>query len=589
MSNSLAPLVFEAKIRWNEPAWTLLVCLLLSLGVTPASAQSLRVGQGQLGAPIEHIPSTLGNGLVHKAQRTVDGALYLTPNESFFPQRGLYARGACDLPDVDELNKGQMFDYITGWQPGAIAEWGIWIERPGELIVEFWMSNTTGQETLTVDIVDLQTAPVKLKSNKSDTPKLVGKARLRLTGIGQHVLHVQSPDASSGVRLHHIKVTGHAASDAALLRKRWRPAAAHTRFSSSVEPKNVRLWIMEMDAVPGELPYYSPVTTPFGYYGPSWLADGRVNISFNFSLWSYKRGAPEPPIEQLSHLLAIGNPTALFDGFGHEGTGVKVRGWDPLEGRQNQRQALALRVEPGEMYDTYFSYFYAADEKRWRLFGVGNKWNKGKPLESLWVGSFVEVPGPPDRQRTGTTVRKMRYRGWVMDSDGKLLPLDRMSVADVDKATGLTYTDRGMQADGWFAMETGGWVYRPAPQGDYVKGDVYKHEFQPEYIQPKAIQALLSVPSVIEPTSIDRRGAKATVTFNITNASKQAEAWIYHGSNEGLTLADRWANKVVLMNPKEGANTVTIDAPAGQPLQVRLLLKNDEGQFWSTRTFVLEK
>jgi hypothetical protein len=570
----------------------LFLSLVLSLTLAaPVGAQPLGVGDGQLGQPIEYIDAGLGGGLVHMAQRTADGALQLTPNESFFPKMGLRAQDSSDLPDVNQLNKGQMFDTISGWRPGAIAEWGLWLERPGELIVELWMSGTTGEEEFLVEIVDLLSREVKIKPNKSDTPRPVARVSLRAAGIGKHVLHLQKINEGAGdARLHRVTVTGHAASDAAVLRKRWRPAAAHTRFSSSREPENVRLWIMEMDAVPGELSFYSPVTTPFGYYGPSWLADGRVNTSFNFSLWSYKRGAPEPPVEQLSHLLAVGHPEALFDGFGHEGTGVKVRGWDPLGGRQNQRQALALRVEPGKMYDTYFSYFYAPDEKRWRLFGVGNKWNRGKPLESLWVGSFVEVPGPPDRQRTGTTVREMRYRGWVMGEGGELLPLDRMSVADVDKTTGLTYTDRGMREDGWFAMETGGWVFRPAPKGQYVPGDPTKLNQRPEFIQPAAVKALLSVPSSIEPVSIRRSGVGVMINFKIRNASKDTEAWVYYGADEGLTLADRWAHKLAVKNPREGVNRVTIDKlPANQPLRIRLLLKNDEGKFWSSRTIVSGK
>ena len=33
----------------------------------------------------------------------------------------------------------------------------------------------------------------------------------------------------------------------------------------------------------------------------------------------------------------------------------------------------------------------------------------------LLPGSFVEVPGPPHRQRTGHIVREMRYRGFLLD------------------------------------------------------------------------------------------------------------------------------------------------------------------------------
>ncbi len=132
-------------------------------------------------------------------------------------------------------------------------------------------------------------------------------------------------------------------------------------------------------------------------------------------------------------MLAVGHPEASFGGFGHEGTGVKIRNWEPLAGRQGQRQVLARRAEPGETYDTYFSYFYAADERRWRLFGVGNKYNKRKQLKSLWVGSFVEVPGTPHVQRSGPYPRVMRYRGWVMENNGAWHQLDRMTNGNINR------------------------------------------------------------------------------------------------------------------------------------------------------------
>jgi len=182
---------------------------------------------------------------------------------------------------------------------------------------------------------------------------------------------------------------------------------------------------MEMDAMPGELPFYSPITTPFGYYGPTWQANGKVNSSFNFSLWSFGRGKKAPPIEQLSHLLAAGDPKADLGGFSHEGTGVKIRNWEPLAGRQGQSQALALRVEPGTPYDTYYSYFYASDEKRWRLFGVGNRYNDGKPLKSLWVARFLAAPRRTDVHGTGVDRRTMRTRGCRMNTNGKWHPRSR--------------------------------------------------------------------------------------------------------------------------------------------------------------------
>ena len=367
-----------------------------------------------------------------------------------------------------------------------------------------------------------------------------------------------------------------------MLRKRWRPAAAHTKFTSSSDPKSVRMWVMEMDAVPGELEFYAPLTSPFGYYGPTWKADGRVNTSFNFSLWSFGRGQPEPPVNELSHLIAIGNRDATFGHFDHEGTGVKIRDWEPLEGRQGQSQPLALRVEPGETHDTYFSYFYAADEKRWRLFGVGKKNHKGKSAESLWVGSFVEVPGPPPRQRTGPYERRMRYRGWVMDEKGKWFALDRMAVGNVDKETGLTHTDRGLAADGWFYMETGGWTFRKSKVGEVrAKAD---HP-RPEYLDASAVEFLNSVPCSIEVTKVERAGDRARVSFDISQLVKNAEAIACWGGSDGLTMVDRWVGKSSVPQLVEGSNQVVLEGvPEEGPLLVRMFLRNDEGQFWSMQS-----
>ena len=245
---------------------------------------------------------------------------------------------------------------------------------------------------------------------------------------------------------------------------------------------------------------------------------------FDFSLWSFQRGKSEPPLEQLSHLLAIGNPKAKFSGFDHEGTGVKIRDWEPLKGRQGQRQTLALRVESGKKYDTYFSYFYATDEKRWRLFGVGNKYNKGKPLSSLWVGSFVEVPGPPPNQRTGAYTRTMRYRGWVMDEKQKWYPLDRMANGNINKQTGLTHTHRGITDDeGWFYLQTGGWTFREPDGDDFFKAPPSRENPQVDYLDAEDLAYLQTVPSEIIGTKIEHSGSRARVTFTIRNLGDNAK------------------------------------------------------------------
>ena len=180
----------------------------------------------------------------------------------------------------------------------------------------------------------------------------------------------------------------------------------------------------------------------------------------------------------------------------------------------------------------------------------------------------------------------MRYRGWVMTADGKWFPLDRMQTGDVNKATGLTLTHRGVTDDGWFFLEAGGWSYRKAVAREWI--ELRSPSGKPagaEYLKAADIAALTSVPSEIVATKVERTQDRARVTFRIRNLGAQASATLYWGNTEALTLAERWPHQQRLTSLREGENQCDINGiPAGQPLCVRLLLKNDEGQFWTPAT-----
>ena len=552
---------------------------ILALLLLVASSISTAQAAGQLGVPISWIQVPVMADQYYMAQQTGDGQLILTPNESFFPKRGLTATGKSIVPDVGGLNKGSSFEKIERWDAGDIVEWGVFLEQPGQVQVKILMSNTGGSDKFTLLLNDKEHV-FTTRQTGSDSAQ-VATATFQIKKPGRHSVKLLCNKAAGKVALHQLQITGSAANKASVLRKRWRPAAAHTKFSSSKAADDIRLWVMEMDAVPGELSFYSPITTPFGYYGPSWQADGTVNSSFNFSLWSFKRGGQEPPVEQLSHLLAVGNPKASFSGFDHEGTGVKIRNWEPLAGRQGQRQTLALRVEPGEMYDTYYSYFYAADEKQWKLFGVGNKFNNQKPLKSLWVGSFVEVPGPAPVQRTGPYERVMRYRGWVMDAQGNWYPLDRMASGNIDRKTGLTHTKRGVTADGWFYLQTGGWTFRKMESAKDVERSSKFTKPEVEYLDKDDVAFLTSMPAKIAISKVERKGNQITGNYTIQGTAKDNEVTLYWGTSEGLTLVDRWQNELQLSSTgKFDIKNVPVD----KPIFMRLLLKNSAGKFWTVKT-----
>ncbi|MFT4547849.1 MAG: hypothetical protein ACI8XO_003078 [Verrucomicrobiales bacterium] len=529
--------------------------------------------RAQLGAEVERLEIPDGNGHVLRVQWSRDSSLILTPNESHFPKLGLKAEGSGIVPSIPELNGKNSFASITSWDPGDVAAWGIWLERAGKADIRI-AGEGDAKFRLQIESKTYEFSP-------TPAGKYVTLAH-QFTRPGQHLIRIENSAAvGNRTKLGQLELSGEAMQGAGVLRTRWRPAAAHARFSSSGLKTGAMMWIMEMDAMPGELGFYAPITTPFGYYGPSWDADGTVKASMNFSLWSYSRNAPEPAIEKLSHLLAIGSPDASFGGFGHEGTGVKIRNFDPLEGRQGQGQAFALRVEPGKPYDTYFSYYYATDEKRWRLFGVGRKLASKRPLKHLSPGTFVEVPGPPQVQRSGPAPRRMRYRGWISADGKQWRQLNQMTNGNIDKKTGLTHTQRGSQQD-WFFLQTGGWILRRPESGNIQLES--PTAVPPEFLQADRIADILEVPSSIAVRSAIRKGDEITINYEIKTLGKSPRLFLYHGSGEGLTLEKKWTHRIELPGPASSTGSATIKVAGAEPVYLRLLLKNEHGQFWTWET-----
>ena len=243
----------------------------------PSRVEALSSDLAQLGAPLEWLEIPDAPGTFHQIQRTRDNHLLLTPNECFFPRLGLTAAGEGVVPDQGTLNGGKSFGHITDWDQGDVVEWGIWLDRPTRLALRPRMSALDG-----------------FKFSLGGQDVSLGKGEEFMSDItepGRYVVRVTCAGTpADGTQFQWLEIAGTEMSGAAVLRKRWRPAAAHTRFSSPAAEDGVRMWIMEMDAVPGELDFYAPITTPFGYYGPSWNADGTVKSGMNFSLWSYGRG-----------------------------------------------------------------------------------------------------------------------------------------------------------------------------------------------------------------------------------------------------------------------------------------------------------
>ena len=556
----------------------------------------IETGVGQLGSPLswsipdldsrQRIPA---EEEIFALQDSMNGQLYLTPNESFFPSLKLRATGESSIADISNLNGGKSFHAIEGWSQGAAAQWAWWAREKGGVQIRVVMQSAGVSCRFELRVGE-RVFPFVVAS-PPDRTSIALQCEYVVNQVGKQDIELLCLDSKNGCRFLRIELDGEAVENAAVIRKRWRPSAAHTRFSASTLEGPVRLWVMEMDALPGTLPFYSPITTPFGYYGPTWLPDGRVNTGFNFSLWSYGRGKAEPPVEELSHLLAIGNRNATFGSFGHEGTGVKIRDWEPLKDAQGQSQVFALRVEPGEKYNTYYSYYFNARDQSWRLFGVGNQYNRGEPLDNLWVGSFVEVPGPPQVQRTGVYPRRMRYRGWLMDQSGEWFAVDRMSNGNIDSDSGLTHTRRGVTDEGWFYLETGGWGYYVPESGRFTSLSPSLPRSRPSFLNPDSVKTLLDVSTKIRIQKLERSMDDLVLEYEVENGGEDIELRLFSGSHEGLTLSDRWDSSELLRSPKLESGQARVSGffknkKDNSELFLRMLLTSDQGQFWSPHTWV---
>ena len=569
------------------------ILLVLVLSIFPhPRAHGQNEGYAQQNSALEWVPMPGSPHCRFLGQRTPGNSLVLSANEVFFPKLGLKAlpaKGKVRHKHL-ELNQRKSFAGIGEWDPGDIAEWGLFFERPGKLRMMLSSLKVGGRMTFRVSLAGKSH---EISSGDfNDKSSLIRSFQYDIPRSGLFVLRVEclTHEGRGTAIFGSIHLSGTACESALVVRKRWRPKAAHAKFSCSSGPEEVDLWVFELDAKPGQLGFYAPMTTPFGYYGSTWLADGRINKGINFSLWSFGRGKKVPPTTELSHLLAIGNPEARFGGFDHEGTGVKIRNWDPFAQDAGQRQAFAARVVRGNPYDTYFTYFYDAQKERWQLFGSGRKL-RSKRSRSFMPGTFVEVPGRAEKQRTGAYARRMRYRGWVLDKDRNIHRVDQMSYSDIDKKSGMTHTDRGITEDGRFFLETGGWFFRKAkhPKNSRLKlPSKASHEI-PVFLSKEKIAPLYVVPSAIECSSAKRVGKNVILEVEVKNMGTKRDAVVYWGEEDLLTFAGRWPHSRKMPRLKEGKNRVRVEIGKTKgPLYFRLYLKNNQGQFWSTGTRKLD-
>ncbi len=526
-------------------------------------------------------------------QATPDGVLILTPSNGFF-DRGVRAKGEAEFADVANGKKGKSTlianDYavLTGWTDRArTLRWHIWVEQPGPVVATLRLGAGMESPGATVELtLGQETRRLALGKGAGDGVRVA----FELATPGKHtfLMRADVPKASAGAELSQVELSGAAMAGARVLRARWRPAAVHGGYRATTL-ESTDMWVM---ASRSASPYtsYSPITTPFGYFGVSFGEDRRGGPGCNFSMWS--KG--DLPLGRQPHLLALGSPGAQFSGFGHEGTGVKPRGWNPFSHRPKD-VVLALRRERDGDFDTYYGYFIDG-EGEWELYAVGRKWRgRAKPM---WPGSFVEVPGPPDRQRSGDQVRKVLRKGWARGAHGEWHRLDVLRAG----ASQRQNKRWGKDDAGWFTFEMGGMEHFSEGKRDMLLTKEQRDEPLPNYLEGAKAEGLFRLPAKFGAVTAAAVGTEATLEFELLEVGEGASAIVYFGKRDCLAFAPRelhgternatalqeggtWSRSVPLGRVHRGVNSVSLpDLDPGATYYLRILVTSDRGRMWTFET-----
>jgi len=553
-------------------------------------------GDGQITRPVIPFAVSSAPDQTFFGQQTITGKLVLTASNGFFDS-GIRAGGQSPVKDAAGVEFiGPDFEYLNQWnKPNSTLRWHLWIAHPGKLYINSHLVVAPADAGSKLDYSLGGTNRSLTTHAESEADRTHGSPlTFEIAQPGWQTLTVRL-DSLAGKevgKLHRLELFGPAAAEARVLRARWRPAACHARFSSSTvaAPK---LWVMTTRiAESAKVPSYSPVTTPFGYFGTSFKADGNSSGTANFSLWSFGTGKPKPQ-EEWSHMLAAGSPEAEFGSFGHEGSGVKLRGdWSPF-GNDTREVTLALRGEVSGPWIRWFGYFLDPKTQRFRLYAVAATWNGNKPMRSLNPGAFVEQPGPPDRERSGDLVRDIQRRGWMLDAEKKWHSIDTMTAGE-----GLAAKHWGVTPDGWFSMGMGGMVYQDG-KGVPVRLTAAPIEV-PEWLLGDAIADLHRLPATIgnrEISDITRDSCIVHIPLGqlALAPGEKAIITLYHGPGDCMTFSKDlgykgiktrfWSSHIGPFEVHEGENRVKLTGlEPGTRHHFRILYQSSRGQLWSFET-----
>lgn len=530
-------------------------------------------------------------GVFHQAERSQNGMVVLTANNGFFDKGKVRAIGKGLMKEAEKgliSSSFQALEFISG-KDAATARWYLFAEAKTDATITIEFAQGKGEGSWIIGVGKNQS---QFEVGKEDTLKTFpiffekGKQKISLIRYGNGMGVVKS-----------VRLKGAEMEKLSLLRARWRPAAIHTRYWSEGCPEPV-MWIFESrNSSSGSS--YSPMTTNFGYFGASFGANQRAAGGVNFSMWALsQKGAKGelPALDQMPHLLATGNPDAEFSGFGHEGSGVKIRNWTPYA-HQPKSVIQALRVEKNGIYHTYYGYLFDEVKNQWILYAVGNKVPRRNSKAIVRASSFCEVPGPPQVERTGDVERILDRRGWFVDAKGQIFPVDRMTTKARFQNHGIAISE-----DHWFRMTAGGVDFREVlaeVKSDHLhKGLIY--------LKPDVLEGLYQLPAEIGGSHVTEiESGSATISYQLKSPGRAAKGVVWYGEVDAITFAPRkfhgtergraseklfgkgrvWETSTDAQALVMGGNRFRLkNLKPDTKYYYRMLVENQEGKCWAARS-----
>ena len=526
-------------------------------------------------------------------------SITLDPNTSFFSPRGtLELFGETSV--TDDYNGNRHYERIGNWKVATdTIVWGIKDMQIGTINIELFSGISALENNSEVSIfLDNQQQDLVVNSTATlQDFQSQGSVSFTVSQAGTHEIKIKIKTQNSTNDFGEIEklvLTGTAINGASAWHRRWRPAAIHGSFMSE-NNVNTEITVYEVTVVSHEFDSYQVMTTEFGYIGSPNQRNSQGLKELNFSLWSYGSNDPEPPHNELSHLIAVGGAGNKFGRYGHEGTGVKPRGFDPFDNSPVYTFTIALRKQPGTIYNTYWCYYFDTVDSEWKLYGSGKKFNNSGGLDYLnTTGGFLEVVGSPNVARTGHIKRTVAYRGWRMQNNGSWDTIDKLEPA-YSSATSLSYKEWTQNNTGdKFLFKSGGFL-ESAPNPGIIQ--LNNPPSLPFFLQSNYVNQLYNMPANFNTLTPEGNVLK----FNMQNLGTNPEIKIFYGTEYGLTegihenyvIDTVWQEEqaVPLSSISNGVLSVPLsNLIPGTEYFYRLRVKNDEGITWSfdTESFVTE-